>query len=260
MDTDLIWQRIDEQRLELAALIETLTPEQLATPSLCDAWTVRDVAVHLTHSHTSPARAMIAACRYGFRFNTMIRELALRDDTTAREAASKLRAMVGSRRHPIGTTPMAPLLDSLLHGQDIASRSDSTGRCRPTPRRRAPTTCGRRVSRSTHVAETRDDATWPPTATSRPGRARSSKRRSATSSCCSADGRTPPGLWRPQPDSASGQSVISGGCWSPRVRKYSSEPGKPRPASPAPGVTFGRIGSMTRSASSSSSMVENCET
>ena len=36
MDTDLIWQRIDEQRLELAALIETLTPEQLATPSLCD--------------------------------------------------------------------------------------------------------------------------------------------------------------------------------------------------------------------------------
>ena len=120
MDTDLIWQRIDEQRLELAALIETLTPEQLATPSLCVAWTVRDVAVHLTHSHTSPARAMIAACRYGFRFNTMIRELALRDDTTADQAASKLRAMVGSRRHPIGTTPMAPLLDSLLHGQDIA--------------------------------------------------------------------------------------------------------------------------------------------
>ncbi|AFR49950.1 maleylpyruvate isomerase family mycothiol-dependent enzyme [Gordonia sp. KTR9] len=119
MDTDLIWQHIDEQRLELAALIETLTPEQLATPSLCDAWTVRDVAVHLTHSHTSPIRAMLAACRYGFRFDTMIRELALRDHTSADEAADTLRAMVGSRRHPIGTTPMAPLLDSLLHGQDI---------------------------------------------------------------------------------------------------------------------------------------------
>ena len=41
MDTDQIWQHIDTQRLELAALIETLTPEQLATPSLCDRWTVR---------------------------------------------------------------------------------------------------------------------------------------------------------------------------------------------------------------------------
>lgn len=119
MDTGLIWQHIDEERLGLAALIESLTPGQLATPSLCDAWTVRDVAVHLTHSHTSPARAVVAACRYGFRFNTMIRELAVRDRTSAADAAIKLRAMVGSRRHPIGTTPMAPLLDSLLHGQDI---------------------------------------------------------------------------------------------------------------------------------------------
>lgn len=119
METDLIWQHIDRQRLELAALIEGFTPSQLATPSLCDGWTVRDVAVHLTHSHTSAPRAILAACRYGFRFNTMIRELALRDRSSAADAATALRGMVGSRRHPIGTTPMAPLLDSLVHGQDM---------------------------------------------------------------------------------------------------------------------------------------------
>jgi uncharacterized protein (TIGR03083 family) len=31
-----------------------------------------------------------------------------------------LRAMVGERRHPVGTTYLDPLCDVLIHGQDIA--------------------------------------------------------------------------------------------------------------------------------------------
>ncbi|MCD9145965.1 hypothetical protein LUZ16_28600, partial [Streptomyces albireticuli] len=34
--------------------------------------------------------------------------------------AAELRGMAGSRRHAVGTTPVEPLLDVLVHGQDIA--------------------------------------------------------------------------------------------------------------------------------------------
>ncbi|MBM7279207.1 maleylpyruvate isomerase family mycothiol-dependent enzyme [Gordonia rubripertincta] len=120
MDSDTLWKHIDEQRIDLATLIESLSEEQLATPSLCAGWTVRDVAVHLTQSHAGARQVIPAAVRYGFRFNTMIREMAVRDQTPPPEAADKLRAMVGSRRHPFATNERAPLIDSLLHGQDIA--------------------------------------------------------------------------------------------------------------------------------------------
>lgn len=36
-----------EERRAIRALLETLTPEQWAAPSLCAAWTVRDVVAHL---------------------------------------------------------------------------------------------------------------------------------------------------------------------------------------------------------------------
>ncbi|WP_168701037.1 maleylpyruvate isomerase family mycothiol-dependent enzyme [Gordonia paraffinivorans] len=120
MDSDTLWRHIDHERLSLADLIESLTPEQLATPSPCEGWTVRDVAVHLTQSHAGAREVLSAAARHGFRFNTMIREMAIRDRTPADEVADKLRRMVGSRRHPFGTNERAPLIDSLLHGQDIA--------------------------------------------------------------------------------------------------------------------------------------------
>ncbi|MEO9328826.1 maleylpyruvate isomerase family mycothiol-dependent enzyme [Gordonia aurantiaca] len=120
MDTDTLWRHIDRERIDLADLIESLTFEQLATPSSCAGWTIRDVAVHLTQSHANARDVLAAAVRYGFRFNTMIREMAIRDQTPPDEAADKLRRMVGSRRHPFGTNERAPLIDALLHGQDIA--------------------------------------------------------------------------------------------------------------------------------------------
>ncbi|MGV9710469.1 maleylpyruvate isomerase family mycothiol-dependent enzyme [Gordonia sp. NPDC003424] len=120
MDSDTIWRHIDEQRLDVADLIDSLTDEQLATASLCTGWSVRDVAVHLSQAQPSPVRVMIAMLRSGFRFNAMIRRLAVDDPIPQGEAADKIRAMVGSRRHAIGITEMEPLLDVLVHGQDIA--------------------------------------------------------------------------------------------------------------------------------------------
>jgi uncharacterized protein (TIGR03083 family) len=120
MDSDRISRYIDEQRADLADLLATLTPEQWATESLCTGWTVRDVAVHLTHAGTHPARLLVEAARHGFRFNAMIAGLARRDRKTPDQVVEAVRAMVGVRRRPPGTAPADPLTDVLVHSQDIA--------------------------------------------------------------------------------------------------------------------------------------------
>lgn len=120
MDSDRIWTVIDSQRADLADLLDGLTPGQWVTPSLCDGWRVRDVAAHLTQSHMSPPRVMLEAARSGFRFDPMIRRLALEDSRSQVEITAALRAMVGSRKKIVGTSDRDPLMDVLVHGQDIA--------------------------------------------------------------------------------------------------------------------------------------------
>ena len=120
MDSGQIWTVIDTQRADLADLLDGLTAEQWTAPSLCDGWRVREVAAHLTHSHMSPLRAMAEAARSGFRFDPMIRRLALEDSRSPTQITAALRGMVGSRKKILGTTDRDPLMDILVHGQDIA--------------------------------------------------------------------------------------------------------------------------------------------
>jgi uncharacterized protein (TIGR03083 family) len=55
MDKDAVWAAIDSQRLRTADLLEGLSEEQWRHPSLCDGWTVRDVAAHLSPRRSRPA-------------------------------------------------------------------------------------------------------------------------------------------------------------------------------------------------------------
>ena len=119
MNTDQIWAAIDTQRGGVAEVLEPLTPEQWTTPSLCEGWRVRDVAAHLTHSHMAPGKAMIEAVKSGFRFDPMIRRLAIEDSRSQAQIVSALRAMVGSRRKFPMTSDRDPLTDILVHTQDI---------------------------------------------------------------------------------------------------------------------------------------------
>jgi uncharacterized protein (TIGR03083 family) len=48
MTDDEIWAAIDAHRLRTAELLERLSDDEWCHPSLCDGWTVRDVAAHLT--------------------------------------------------------------------------------------------------------------------------------------------------------------------------------------------------------------------
>jgi uncharacterized protein (TIGR03083 family) len=120
MDDSQIWAHIDEQRADLADFLDTLTPEQWETPSLCPGWTVRQAAAHITQSSTNWGRLAFELLRSGFRFNALTLRMGRDDRRKPDEITAAMRAMVGGRRRPPGTAVADPLADVLVHGQDIA--------------------------------------------------------------------------------------------------------------------------------------------
>ena len=131
MDLDDVWRTIDAQRLSLADLLDDLSPAEWATPSLCSGWLVRDVATHLTQAHMGYRDALVGAVRARGSFDRMIRDAALRAGPLSPEECSRrIRAMAGSRRTAPFISPLEPLIDVLVHGQDIAV---PLGRERPVP-------------------------------------------------------------------------------------------------------------------------------
>ena len=131
MDRDEIWQVIDDQRLGLADLFDDLSAQEWQAASLCRRWRVRDVAAHLTLAQLGvlPAAAALLRARCGL--DRMIHDTAVRQARRpAGEYAGLLRAMAGSRRKAPGITDLEPLIDVLVHGQDIAL---PLNRVRPMP-------------------------------------------------------------------------------------------------------------------------------
>jgi uncharacterized protein (TIGR03083 family) len=121
VDDTQIWGYIDEQRADLADFLDTLTPEQWETPSLCPGWTVRQAAAHVTHSTANWGRLTYELLRSGFRFNALTLRMGREDRRAPAEITAALRAMVGGRRRPPGTAVADPLMDVMVHGQDIAA-------------------------------------------------------------------------------------------------------------------------------------------
>ena len=122
MDVDAIRQVTDTERASLADLVEPLTPEQWSTPSLCDRWTVGDVAAHLTLAHMGWVSATVEAARAFGSFNRMIHDTAVRANGLEPAVyAERLRAMVGSRRRAPVVSPVEPMLDAF---QRAASARD----------------------------------------------------------------------------------------------------------------------------------------
>lgn len=119
MDSDTIWRHIDTQRTALCDILDGLTDEQWQHPSLCGDWTVRDVAAHLTYSHARLREVMGPWLRAGLRNNVMIRDTAMSCPLDHGEIVTKIRSFVGSRRRAPFITEKEPLLDILVHSQDI---------------------------------------------------------------------------------------------------------------------------------------------
>ncbi|TCM45024.1 uncharacterized protein (TIGR03083 family) [Kribbella sp. VKM Ac-2568] len=113
----------EAERLSFADLLEDLEEHEWSVDSLCAGWTVREVAAHLTMStRLTLGLAIRGAIRAGGSFDRMenrfAKERAVR--FTSAELIAQIRETAASPRRAPGAKPLDPLLDALVHGQDIA--------------------------------------------------------------------------------------------------------------------------------------------
>jgi uncharacterized protein (TIGR03083 family) len=122
LDRDQIWAVIGAERLRLAGLLDGLADRDWEQASLCDGWTIRDVAAHLTLQQLGPGAAIGMMLSYRGDTDRAIRERARQRAAAwpTGEIIAGIRATAGSRRHNFGVTHQETLIDILVHGQDIA--------------------------------------------------------------------------------------------------------------------------------------------
>lgn len=126
-ETDEMWDGIDDQRARTADLLEGLMSDQWDQPSLCDGWTVRHVAAHLTMQQQRIRDALGFLVRHprvlaSWPLNTFIRDSAIvqAQVLSPEQIVERIRNGIGSRRHNPGVTPLETCTDILVHGQDMA--------------------------------------------------------------------------------------------------------------------------------------------
>jgi len=132
MEPDELWGRIHQRRAELAVQLASLTPQEWELPSLCAGWTVRDVAAHVISSAAAGfGEVMAVVVKARFNFNrAMFDEAKRRSARPTDEIIADYRRLSDSRRRPPGTTRLDPLVDVLVHTQDIVR---PLGRQQPVP-------------------------------------------------------------------------------------------------------------------------------
>jgi uncharacterized protein (TIGR03083 family) len=109
------------ERAEFADFLAGLTPEQWAAPSLCDGWSVRDVAAHCVSFEETSAGQLAARFVKG-RLNTdRINALAL--DSLAERPTEDIVGLLRDNAQPHGLGAgfggRVALTDNMIHQQDI---------------------------------------------------------------------------------------------------------------------------------------------
>jgi uncharacterized protein (TIGR03083 family) len=123
LDEQQIRAAIESERLSLADFLDELGEAEWAVRSLCPDWTVREVLAHLTiPTRTSMVGMVVGMLRARGDFHRMTSEGARARAAafTPAQLTQQLRETAGSTRRMPGSGPMAPLIDVLVHGQDIA--------------------------------------------------------------------------------------------------------------------------------------------
>jgi uncharacterized protein (TIGR03083 family) len=130
MDDAAVWDAVSARRRQVVTLLRDLTPQEWEQPSLCEGWTVREVAAHLAMAEASLGSALVAFVRAGGRMNRMIHDTAVRRaaQRSTTEVVDEIAATIGSRRTAPTVTCREALLDVLVHGADMAIPLD-----RPLP-------------------------------------------------------------------------------------------------------------------------------
>ena len=114
------WDLVHAERAALADDLERLTDDQWHTPSLCEGWSVHDVAAHLVaNARTTPFGIVTAMVRARGNFERQTQqELERNQGATPRETLSRLREVAPRRSGPPAPVD-SRLVEEVLHGEDI---------------------------------------------------------------------------------------------------------------------------------------------
>ena len=192
MERSEVWTAIDDQRRALVHLIEDLSEQEWRRPSLCEGWTVRQVAAHLALQNTTWSempRAVLGLVRHG-GMNGAIHAMACRDaELPVGAIVGEIRDRIGVRRPLPAVTFRETAIDYLVHGQDIAVPLGRTLPMPPASRSSPQTGYGPAPGCSTPARSWPATGWWPTTPRGPPGRGMRSPGRSGRCSCSSPAAR-----------------------------------------------------------------------
>jgi uncharacterized protein (TIGR03083 family) len=123
LGTGEIAEAVGRERRGFADWLDGLDGADWDARSLCTAWTVREVVAHLTWTTRASIPVLLrAAIRARGSFDRMEVDLARSRAArfTPAELVGQLRESAESSRRFPGSTPMDPLMDLVIHGQDVA--------------------------------------------------------------------------------------------------------------------------------------------
>ncbi len=123
MDRDDVWKGIDQQRRDLVGLLENLSAEEWQHRSLCQGWTVRQVAAHVALQNTTWAmypRAVVDSIRWG-GINGGIHAAACRHALLpTNQIIDEIRDRIGVWKPLPAVSYRDSAIDYLVHTQDMA--------------------------------------------------------------------------------------------------------------------------------------------
>lgn len=122
LDTDAVFDAVAAHRLRFADLLESLSDDELRTPSLCDGWTTRDVAGHLSVAIVGAPLPFVRAGLKAWGRPHVANRIAATDAARrpVADLVTTIRRHARSRFTPPVVGPRAPLADVLVHTGDVA--------------------------------------------------------------------------------------------------------------------------------------------
>ena len=114
-------QMARDERVEFAEFLEGLTPEQWDTPTLCDKWRVREVAIHTVSYDELSTPGLVARFLKGRLSTDRINAVGVADyvDRTTEQIVAMIRGNTEPHGLTAGFGGKIALTDGMIHQQDI---------------------------------------------------------------------------------------------------------------------------------------------
>ncbi len=115
-----VWALVHAERAALVADLERLDDDQWDRPSLCDGWTVHDVAAHLVDTWRTTRVSFVAGLAWArFDFDRQnARGVERWRGATPEQTLQRLRAAATRRSTPPGPLD-SRLVEEVVHGEDV---------------------------------------------------------------------------------------------------------------------------------------------